>query len=1046
MDTKTDPRLVVPPKMLRCENATFAKTGGVQKRHGYNALSRDWRDWVSSGGRGTITDVKMLATLGDELLSAGYGFTGAKAGFDPTQSQGAVFSYSPQHDRWVMRGPFDNPSPSYEQIPIRNSFGATAPPIPPPERLDFVEAFGYRFVAWGTGVTATTPLVSYAIYDIATGAVIEFNKFSGTSPKWSIVGGSALLFYTTVGTGTITCQILRAADIPAGVPTNTTIGTDGNITAIVQHTDTASGELPQALLAYRTLANDIKICYVSEDGIVLNSITVTIGIGLVSFAVDQTPNGTVVLGWSNDSSATVMHLNSYAATTLALIQAVTLATGGAGSDAGTGVALVAVDNTTVVAAFGSTSASPANNQRTFAWAVDVIAGTSSSKLTLQTCTPQSRLFLDDDGLTVRGYFATVFIAANPADVLTQFVAVGISMRVTPASLFALSTFAYVNVNRNIFSGSISRVMRVPGSRAWRWIVTTRDGQRAASLLLVTHDFGISPRALETGQQLLIAGAVYLSYDGENLNEAGFLTCPHFVTGVPSTAGGALTSAAGTIYSYKLYWERTDAKGHIIRSTFGAALTVTMGAGNNTITLTFPSQGAVTRATDAIVGVYRAGPNPTASTAYHRVSSVNPIDIGLASNPYILAKSNTDILTFVDGMADATANSQTNDYTFGGVADNAIPGGGPIVFATDERAVLAGTTDDPTAAFFSKLRAYGDNVDFNNGLSIITGDRGGHVAGGGAVAQYVVILKEGAIYAVTGDGPNNTQTSGGFSPPKLITNDLGCVTPASVVNTPVGLMFEAQRGIYVFGPQGSPDYVGAPVEGFLIANPTITSAVVVPGEAQVRFLCSDGDTLVYDYEVQAWSSWTNHRGTAAVLWMNVYTYVTTDGEIRVQSEGFTDPGNRHIPLVLETPWIRVAGPQGYQKARRLHILGEYRSPHIMQIQMAYDYDDSWVQIHSKPTGIGTVLEPGLGIGASYYGEGAYYGSNLVYGGSDVQPNLTGALDDRMKLNRQKCQAVRFRWEDVDESSTPGESFSATVMSVEIGGEPGRTWPARQEASG
>jgi len=186
-------------------------------------------------------------------------------------------------------------------------------------------------------------------------------------------------------------------------------------------------------------------------------------------------------------------------------------------------------------------------------------------------------------------------------------------------------------------------------------------------------------------------------------------------------------------------------------------------------------------------------------------------------------------------------------------------------ATDERAVIAGTTDDPTAVFFSKLRAYGDNVDFNNGLVLLTGDRGAHVSGGGSVAQYIVLLKEKAIYVVTGDGPNNTQTSGTFSPPKLITNDLGCITPNSVVNTPIGLMFESQRGLYVFSPQGTVDYIGAPVEGFMNLNPTITAATVVSEEAQVRFLCSDGDMLVYDYEVSAWSSWMKRRATAASVW-------------------------------------------------------------------------------------------------------------------------------------------------------------------------------------
>src|SRR5882672_1996889 len=197
VDSKSDPRLVVPPRLLRCENAVFAKTSGIQKRHGYDTLSSNWRGRAPGGGSGTITDIQLVTTRQNELVTAGYGFSGSMGGgFDPTQSQGAVFSYSPSHDRWVRRGLLDNPSPSYEQVAVRIS-SPDAPPTVPPEKADFVEAFGYRFVAWGTASTAPTPLCEVVIFDVVTGAVVQTSKISGTSPKWAIVGGTALLFITS---------------------------------------------------------------------------------------------------------------------------------------------------------------------------------------------------------------------------------------------------------------------------------------------------------------------------------------------------------------------------------------------------------------------------------------------------------------------------------------------------------------------------------------------------------------------------------------------------------------------------------------------------------------------------------------------------------------------------------------------------------------------------------------------------------------------------------------------------------------------------------
>ncbi len=76
----------------------------------------------------------------------------------------------------------------------------------------------------------------------------------------------------------------------------------------------------------------------------------------------------------------------------------------------------------------------------------------------------------------------------------------------------------------------------------------------------------------------------------------------------------------------------------------------------------------------------------------------------------------------------------------------------------------------------------------------------------------------------------------------------------------------------------------------------------------------------------------------------------------------------------------------------------------------------------------------------------YGSNLTYGGSDALAKATSALEARFKLNRMKCEAVRFRVEDIAEGSMPGESFELTALSLEVGVDPGKLYNLRTEASG
>ncbi len=546
--------------------------------------------------------------------------------------------------------------------------------------------------------------------------------------------------------------------------------------------------------------------------------------------------------------------------------------------------------------------------------------------------------------------------------------------------------------------------------------------------------------------MLLSGAILLYYDGGTINEVGFLTCPSRMSAVSSNAGGSMTPLA--TYSYKAYWEWTDELGQTVRSTFGAATTITLGAADNTVTLTLAVLATgTTRKTDAILGIYRAGPNPTSASNYNRVSSVAPIDLN-GTNGYFLATQGgtADTITFVDKNNDLTAASQPLDYTTGGVQPNVAPGGGSVVGHTDERIFLAGTTDDPNNVIFSKLRGFGEPIDFSPGLSMQVGEVGGGINAIGVLNDYIVFFKPDAIYVSAGDGPNNTLSAGSFQAPKLVSADAGCTNAASLVRTPLGLMFQSRRWFYLLDTSLSLRYIGAPSEFY--RNLTVTAAQVVAEESQVRWLTSTGECIVYDYNVDAWGVYTNHQGQSSCRWQGAYTFLTAGGEVWTQSNGFTDPGiartagypdGQHIRAVVETSWQRMGGIQPAQKARRVHVLGECKSPFILRVSAAFDYEDSFVETHELNTA-------SAGIRATFYGDGAFYGSNLTYGGSDTLMQATTALEARFKLNRMKCEAVRFRVEDIAEGSMPGESFELTALSLEVGVDPSKLFNLRNEASG
>ncbi len=563
-------------------------------------------------------------------------------------------------------------------------------------------------------------------------------------------------------------------------------------------------------------------------------------------------------------------------------------------------------------------------------------------------------------------------------------------------------------------------------------------------ILITHDFTVAPVSIEVGRSNVIAGAINLYYDGRAPIEIGFLTCPNRMSAASSNAAGSMTSSA--TYSYKAYWEWTDVLGQVARSTFGAVTTITLGGTDNTVTLTLTSLATgTTRKPSAILGIYRAGPNPTSASNYNRVSSVNPADLN-ATNGYILAQADADTITFVDKMADLTAAARPLDYVTGGVQPNVAPGGGSVIGHTDERIFLAGTTDDPNNVIFSKLRGFGEPIDFSPGLSMQVGEVGGGINAIGVLNDYIVFFKPDAIYVSAGDGPNNTLSAGSFQAPKLVSADAGCTNAASLVRTPLGLMFQSRRWFYLLDTSLSLRYIGAPSEFY--RNLTVTAAQVVAEESQVRWLTSTGECIVYDYNVDAWGVYTNHQGQSSCRWQGAYTFLTAGGEVWTQSNGFTDPGiartagypdGQHIRAVVETSWQRMGGIQPAQKARRVHVLGECRSPFILRVSAAFDYEDSFVETHELNTAA-------AGIRATFYGDGAFYGSNLTYGSSDTLMQATTALEARFKLNRMKCEAVRFRVEDIAEGGVPGESFELTALSLEVGVDPGKLFNLRNEASG
>jgi hypothetical protein len=89
-------------------------------------------------------------------------------------------------------------------------------------------------------------------------------------------------------------------------------------------------------------------------------------------------------------------------------------------------------------------------------------------------------------------------------------------------------------------------------------------------------------------------------------------------------------------------------------------------------------------------------------------------------------------------------------------------------------------------------------------------------------------------------------------------------------------------------------------------------------------------------------------------------------------------------------------------------------------VAKDFEPAWRET--------IYWNPQNAINQQTYGESTPYGSESPYGGG---PNgLDSVYQARIHLATQKCESIKFSIEDVN-IGTPGESFSLTSVSFEVG---------------
>jgi len=535
------------------------------------------------------------------------------------------------------------------------------------------------------------------------------------------------------------------------------------------------------------------------------------------------------------------------------------------------------------------------------------------------------------------------------------------------------------------------------------VLSSNAGITQLNIVLETPSYN----SAQLGENLHMAGGLLLNYDGNSVTEHGFNIFPENTVKsveVPTYGGPGLGNG---IWYYQVTYEWVDAKGQMHQSAPSTLVSETIAAqAERTVKLVVPCLALTLKTaprSDVRIVVWRGIINDF-NVMYRLKDTVN--------------LPGSDTVTFYDDylITDALLRVKQVLYTTGGVIENIAPAPSTVTVLHKNRLWLGGL-DERGFIAYSKEYVAEEGVAFSDFFKIAVDPASGNVTALATMDDKLLIFKQDRVYTLVGDGPLDTGTQNDFTLPQLISGDVGCVNPKSIVTIPDGVVFKSDKGIYLVTRSLQFVYIGQDVEDFNSLN--ITSAVVLEDDSEIRFTTSDGAALVFNYQFAQWSTFSNYQALSAVNGLGQYLHLKTDGTVMKETPGlYLDAGGK-IAMAIETSWLAFQGLQGYQRIRQWSLLGDFITDHYTKVKLYYDYED-----FSSET---VYFNVDTGLDLSYYGDDVTYGDSVVYGGGG-----SGVFQFSSQPRVQKCQSMKMRIEDIDTKvAGGGGSFNLVSLTLEVG---------------
>jgi hypothetical protein len=586
------------------------------------------------------------------------------------------------------------------------------------------------------------------------------------------------------------------------------------------------------------------------------------------------------------------------------------------------------------------------------------------------------------------------------------------------------------------------------------VVDNDDASASIAALLNTYavgcalDFSRRQSALrwpaEQRDCLAHSGGYCGWYDGTCDVETGFTSAPQVFATTISTVGGNMPSNSDFLYSF--VWEWYDERGNLHQSeptlplrvhttALPAANTYSVQLDVNTLALTRKGDSTDGVSKEATLSVYRTTND---GTLFYRLTPQR----GPAASAILNDKALSQ-LVYIDTHADADLDNASSIgflglgflYTTGDILGNQLPPAPRAIVSTKNRLWIA-SAENPRELWFSKVIVSGEGPCFSRSLVLSLDDANDEITALAAMDDKVIVFTRDRVYYVSGDGPNDTGGGGSFLGPFRLPVDIGCADQRSVVTYPEGVL-------YWDGTQIVRLTRGLGLEGFGDAVLDITDdavSVIAKLDAfnsRVYFLVERDTTLprhlfaVLDYKFGQWVTHTQWGETdsgrtpvktVAQHWHNGYHWISTDDVNPTIGRTQFGPGalagfdvGTWFPSTIETPWIHLAGVNGYQRAWDVTFTGRRLSEHKLTFEVLTDYDNATIR-QSMVVDV-DVGSPMLGL--------------------DVERIS-------LRLRSQTCSAVKFRIYDFEGATTFANpaGWDVAGLTIGIGIKPGNArLPAR-----